>query len=91
MVLGFRHEGPAAYEVARKGLSRSSDETQSTTEVDDNLEISEVEAIEKPMSSEPRSQDVIFKPSKIDKPKLTIVGKIDLDDLNKYDRRQKKK
>ena len=92
MAIGFRHEGPTAYEV-----TRLSDKDKATSEdmVDEalkDLEVGEVEAI-KPEAAyvEEKKSEEVWEQPKADKLKLKIVGKIDLDQLPKYERPKKLK
>lgn len=92
MVIAFRHEGPAAYEVMRLTDRNNVNNGTAFEEVIHDLEIDEVEAIEN--SAEP-AEDIMSKDSieqpKIDIPKLTVVGKIDLEQFKKYERPKKQK
>lgn len=92
MAIGFRHEGPTAYEVVR--LSDKDNETDEAI-VDEamlDLEIGEVEAIEpKNEPVEVKKEEEVWEQPKVDAPKLKVIGKIDLDQLKKYDRPKKTK
>ena len=91
MVLAFRHEGPAAYEVARSSKDGQVLLDDKTKEEAEALEIIEVETIDKnelPLQSAP--EETIFQP-KIDVPQLKVLGKIDLGQFEKYNRTKKTK
>lgn len=92
MVIAFRHEGPAAYEVVRL-VDKSNDNPEAAKEeAMHDLEIGEVEAIEPKLESaeEIKSEEVWEQP-KANAPKLTVVGKIDLEKLKKFERLKKRK
>lgn len=89
MVIGFRHEGPAAYEVARVVKEGKVDEEQMSEATVQELEMTEVEAIE-PIEEQVVPEAIIEETVMSNKPKLKIIGKIDLDALAKYDRPKKK-
>lgn len=90
MVLAFRHEGPAAYEVARLGREGQTPREIDSKEVDDALEITEVETIEK--ENQPQQQGPVEETQpEVVGPKLTVIGKIDLSQFDKYDRGKKSK
>lgn len=92
MVIAFRHEGPAAYEVVRL-VDKSNDNPEAAKEeAMHDLEIGEVEAIEPKLESaeEIKSEEVWEQP-KANAPKLTVVGKIDLEKLKKFERPKKRK
>lgn len=87
MIIAFRHEGPAAYEVKRIGVEVTEESKPATDEVQQDLEISAVESISSQSESieEPKVEDESKQP-KVDTPKLTVIGKIDLEQFKKYDR-----
>ena len=89
MVLAFRHEGPAAYEVVR--LVKDGYETigVSRNEIADDLAITEVETIEIDEPVTPSTEVLTEKP-KVTGPKLNVIGKIDLEQFKKYERSPKK-
>lgn len=93
MVIAFRHEGPAAYEVVR--FSDKGKETDETTveEAIQDLEVGEVEALEEPQSEtvgekEPEEE---WKQPEAKTPHLKVLGKIDLNQFKKYERPRKPK
>ena len=93
MAIGFRHEGPAAYEVVRlSDKDKESDEATAEEAIHD-LEIAEIEAIEPRVApvEEKEPEEKAWEQPKADEPRLTIVGKIDLDQFKKYDRPKKPK
>lgn len=92
MVIAFRHEGPAAYEVVRLTDRDCAKLEAVENEAMHDLEIGEVEAIEpKPESVEEKKPKEVWEQPKADVPKLTIVGKIDLEKFKKYERPKKQK
>lgn len=92
MVISFRHEGPAAYEVVRLA-EKDNEKTEAVEdELMHDLEIGEVEAIEpKSESAEEKKTEEVWEQPKADVPKLTVVGKIDLEKFKKYERPKKLK
>lgn len=93
MVIAFRHEGPAAYEVTRLLDKYKEIDEATSEEAMQDLEIGEVEAIEEPNVE-------LFKENKLEEEwkqpeaetlKLKILGKIDLDQFKKYERPRKPK
>lgn len=93
MVIAFRHEGPAAYEVVR--LSDKDMETDETIaeEVMQDLEVGEVEALEEPKTEPTEKQEPKedWKQPAAEAPQLKVLGKIDLDQFKKYERPRKPK
>lgn len=92
MAIGFRHEGPTAYEVARLSNKDKATDEAAAEEAMQDLEIAEVEAIDPKAEpvEEKKTVDVWEQP-KADAPKLTVVGKIDLEEFKKYERPKKQK
>lgn len=87
MAIGFRHEGPTAYEVTR--LNEDGGEPVETTvaeEAAQDLTISYIEAIEH--KEEPKIEEE-WKQPEAEAPKLKIIGKIDLDQFKKYEWQKK--
>lgn len=82
MAIGFRHEGPTAYEVMRLNDEENNPVETDTVEVALDLEITTVEAIE------PKKEEM-WKQPEAEAPKLKVVGKIDLDKFKKYERPKK--
>ena len=92
MALGFRHEGPTAYEVTRLSDKDKPTDEDAVDEAMQDLEIAEVEAIEpKSEPAEEKKQEEVWEQPKADAPKLTVVGKIDLEEFKKYERPRKQK
>lgn len=87
MVLGFRHEGPAAYEVARLVKKKEEFSEALIEEVTEELAITEVEAVE-PVFKEPTKATSMITDvkTKVEGPQIKILGKIDLDQFEKYKR-----
>lgn len=84
MVIGFRHEGPTAYEVTRLNKQKKDPvEIMETGEATQDLEILTVEAIK---SDEKAKKDEEWKQPKAEAPKLKILGKIDLEQFKKFER-----
>ena len=83
MAIGFRHEGPTAYEVMRLNGDNSRP-VETMLEVNHDLEITTVEALE------PKKEEV-WKQPEVEALKLKVIGKIDLDQLKKYERTRKPK
>lgn len=89
MVIGFRHEGPTAYEVTRLAGDDASKPTENVMEeAIQDLKITAVEAIE--AKEEPKKEEG-WKQPEADVPKLKILGKIDLNQFKKYERTRKSK
>ena len=90
MVLAFRHEGPAAYEVVP--LSKNGQKLFDTAsqEVREDLAITQIETIEPTEDEKVETDETIFQ-TRFDGPKVTILGKIELDQLKKYERPKKQK
>ena len=86
MAIGFRHEGPTAYEVTRLNDEDIEHVDSNSEEVNQDLEITTVEAIE--LKEEPKKEEV-WKQPEVEAPKLTVVGKIDLEQFKKYERPKK--
>lgn len=95
IAIGFRHEGPAAYEVARMDVEKETHEEsdiQNPEETSQELEIAEVEAIEPASTPEAKAEPqepVAAQPQ--EKHQFKVVGKIDLEQLEKYERPRKGK
>lgn len=90
MVIAFRHEGPAAYEVCRPNSDNNQEVTRSGGEELKELEISEVEAIEPEVVQQAEiKEELTSKYTDDGKPHLTVLGKIDLSKFEKYERRRK--
>lgn len=87
MVIGFRHEGPTAYEVARFNEEESEPVHIAAEEATRDLEITTVEAIEPKEDSKKEE----WKQPKVETPKLKVIGKIDLNQFKKYERPRKPK
>lgn len=88
MVLAFRHEGPAAYEVARLSKKGQPISDVANQEMAEDLAITQIEAIE--IDENENSEDIVkVIPTKTEGPKLTVLGKIDLDQFKKYERPKK--
>lgn len=81
MVLAFRHEGPAAYEVARlsKGVQSISD--AANQEMVEDLSITQVEAVGENEIEQLESKEKVLL-TKVEGPKIKVLGKIDLDQFN---------
>lgn len=93
MAIGFRHEGPTAYEVTRLTDDNDSEPTETVMEeATQDLEITTVEAIEhrEEPEEEFRAREV-WKQPEADVLQLKILGKIDLDQFKKYERAKKPK
>ena len=89
MVIGFRHEGPTAYEVMRLNNENSGPvETTIVEEATQDLEIPTVEAIEP--EEKPKKEEE-WKQPEAEAPKLKVVGKIDLEQFKQYERPRKPK
>ena len=92
MALGFRHEGPTAYEVTRLSDKDKAADEDAVDEAMQDLEVGEVEAIEpKEEPAEEKKTEETWEQPKANEPKLKIIGKIDLDQLQKYERSKKPK
>lgn len=93
MVIAFRHEGPAAYEVVRLSDKEKEDISSAAEEAIRDMEIGEVEAIEEakaePAGEKKREEE--WKQPELEALKLKVVGKIDLDQFKKYERPRKPK
>ena len=93
MVIAFRHEGPAAYEVVRLSDKEKEYISPTTEESTQDLEIGDVEAIVEPKveSVVEEKQDEEWKQPEVESPKLKVIGKIDLEQFKKYERPKKSK
>lgn len=91
MAIGFRHEGPTAYEVTRLNDEDSAPRDIVAEETTQDLEITTVEAIEpkEDLKEEPKKEE--WKQPGVEMPKLKVVGKIDLNQFKKYERPRKLK
>lgn len=88
MVIGFRHEGPTAYEVTRLNNEDSEPIETIAEEATQDLEITTIEAIE---PKDELKTGEVWKQPEVEAPKLTVVGKIDLEQFKKYERPRKPK
>ena len=93
MVVAFRHEGLAAYEVVRLSDKDKENDVTTSDEVMQDLEVGEVEAIEEPKAepAEEKKQEEEWKQPEAEAPQLKVLGKIDLDKFKKYERPKKTK
>lgn len=92
MAIGFRHEGPTAYEVTRLSDKDKQAGEEASDEAMQDLEVGEVEAIEpQEEPAEEKQPEAVWEQPKADVPKLKIIGKIDLDQFKKYERPKKSK
>lgn len=83
--IGFRHDGLCAFEVKRVDDCKplKEENTNKEEEVNEELNIENVEPLVKKETKENKQDKTeIFEPSKIKKPKVNILGKIDLDKIN---------
>lgn len=89
MILAFRHEGPAAYEVARLEKDGQVSIVNDSKEVEDALEITEVEDVTiEEHSVRPTVPEITIQTqSNVLRPK--VLGKIDLSQFEKYKRTKK--
>lgn len=93
MVIAFRHEGPAAYEVVRLSDKEKDYISPTTEESTQDLEIGDVEPIVEPkveLAVEEKQVEE-WKQPKVELPKLKVIGKIDLEQFKKYERPKKSK
>ena len=87
MVIGFRHEGPAAYEVTREGVAPVNAIAEVQTESNHETEIVEIETIGPEVKKKVKEEDQSMQSSRL---QVKILGKIDLSQFDKYERPRKK-
>ena len=90
LVLAFRHEGPAAYEVQRLDGVKVPESISRESELVQDLEITDVEAIEPVVKEAVTLKSEVALPH-AQAPHLKIVGKIDLGALEEYNKPRRKK
>ena len=89
MAIGFRHEGPSAYDVTRLTNGDNTEPAETVMEeATQDLEITTVEAIS---PKEELNAETIWKQPEVEAPKLKVLGKIDLEPFEKYKRTKKSK
>ena len=91
MILAFRHEGPAAYEVARLEIVGQESESERSQEVAEAMEITEVETIDVEDTSALHTVSGTTIWSQPISPRPKVLGKIDLSQFDKYKRTKKTK